>query len=194
MKKFLSSLTVLGIMLLGIPAFGAEYTIDNSHTSLGFAVKHLMVSTVRGEFTDFQGTITYDPADLSATQINVNIQANSIDTRNADRDKHLRGAEFFDVDKYPTVTFASNTLKKNGDGYILVGDLTIKGITKTIEIPVTIAGPVKTPFGADAIGLSGQTTINRQDFGVSWNKQMDQGGYVVENNVLLDINVEAHSK
>lgn len=194
MKKIFSILTILSVVLLGSQAFAATYTLDKAHSSLGFDVKHLMISTVPGTFADYEGTIDYDPDNLSAAKVNVTIQAASINTNNADRDKHLRTADFFDVEKYPTITFAGNSIRKEGDQYVITGDLTMKGVTKTIEIPASIEGPVKTPSGSTAIGISAQTKINRQDFGITWNKEMDQGGYVLGDDVVLNINVEAHAK
>lgn len=194
MKTIFSILAVLSVVLLGSQAFAATYAVDKSHSSLGFETKHLLISSVPGAFADYEGTIDYDPANLSASKITVTIQAASIDTNNADRDKHLKTADFLDVEKYPTITFTSSSIREEGDQYVLTGDLTMKGVTKTIEIPASIEGPVKTPFGSMAIGITGQTKINRQDFGITWNKEMDQGGYVLGDEVVLDINVEAHAK
>ena len=173
------------------PAFAADtYVIDKDHSSIGFSVTHLMVSTVRGEFTDYAGTITWD-SDPNAILAEATIQATSVDTREPDRDTHLRKAEFFDVTNFPTIKFKTKSVKKEGDNYLLTGDLTIRDVTKEITLPASIKGPVKSPFGKEVIGLSGQVVINRQDFGVSWNKTMDQGGVVVGDIVTLEINIEA---
>lgn len=191
MKKICIALILWNVVLLGPQAFAAAYTLDKAHTSLGFDIKHLMVSTVRGKFTHYEGTIDFDRTNLTETKINVTIQAASIDTNNADRDKHLRTPDFFDVEKYPTITFTSHSIRENGDQYVITGDLTIKGTTRAIEIPVEIAGPIRL-HGESIIGITGETKINRQDFGITWNQQMDQGGYVLGDDVTLDIKVEAH--
>lgn len=170
------------------------YNIDHSHSQIGFAVKHLLISTTRGQFNDYEATISYDPADLSAFSADVVIQAASIDTNNEGRDNHLKQSDFFDVENHPTITFKSSTLLKLSEGLAVVGDLTIKGVTKKITIPVEISGPVDNPFGGKAIGITGEATINRQDFGVSWNKSMDNGGFVVDNTVRFVIEIEAHAK
>ena len=122
----------------------------------------------------------------------------TLDTRNKDRDNHLRNGDFLDAEKFPEITFKSKTLgmtEGNGEyGYLLTGDLTLRGVTKEISIPVNISGPVVAPFGGKVIGLSGETTIDRQDFGVSWNKALDTGGYVVSNEVKIAVNIEADYK
>ncbi len=195
-KQLLSlAASFLVVGFLAQPLLAADkYEIDSVHSNIGFSVKHLMVSTVLGHFNDYTGAIEFDKSDDAAFKADVTIQTQSIDTNNENRDKHLRNADFFDAEKYPTITFQSKKLTAAGDGYEIVGDLTMHGVTKEITIPVTIAGPVKGPSGADVIGLSGTTTINRQDFGISWNKGLDSGGLVVEDNVKLIIDIEAHKK
>ena len=176
-------------------AIAAEiYQVDAAHSSFNFSVKHLTVSTVTGQFTDFNGTIQYDPADPNSFLADVVIKATSVDTRQEQRDKHLKGADFFDVEKYPAITFKSKNLTGSGTNYTITGDLTMHGVTKDISIPVTISGPVKSPFGSKVIGLSGEATLNRQDFGISWNKALDAGGYVVGDEVKIMVNIEAGNK
>ena len=176
-------------------AAGDTYVIDPAHSTVGFLVQHLTVSQVQGQFNDFQGTIDLDPADAAATKVDVTIQTKSIDTRNENRDKHLRSPDFFDADKNPLITFQSSAVTADGKAYSITGDLTIKGVTKKATVPLVISGPITNPMGGgQVIGLSGQTKINRQDFGVSWNKQMDKGGFVVGNDVQININLEAHAK
>ena len=182
------------LALLTTSVYAETYAIDPVHSTIGFGATHLMVSQVKGQFTDYQGTVTFDPANADTNAADVTIQAKSVDTGNADRDKHLSGPDFLDVEKFPTLTFKSNSIKKEGDKYSISGDLTIHGVTKPITIPATINGPVKSPFGTHVIGISGQKTINRKDFGIEFNKQMDQGGYVVGEEILLDISVEASKK
>ena len=198
MKQLQKSFVILGavfcLLLSGNNVFAQNiYKIDRSHSSIGFAVKHLMISTTRGEFTDFTGEIQFDPENLSSFSADIVIKTKSIDTRNEKRDGHLRNSDFFDVEKYPTLRFKGKQLVKNGDGYDLTGNLTIKAVTKEITIPVTIAGPIQRKDG-EVIGLSGEIIINRQDYGVSWSKTMDQGGLMVDNNVKIIIELEAHKQ
>ncbi len=198
MKQLQRSFVILGavlcVMLSGNNVFAQNiYNIDGVHSSVGFAIRHLMISTTRGEFTDYTGEIQFDPKDLSSFSVNIVIEAKSINTRNEKRDGHLMSAEFFDVETYPTLEFKGKQLVKNGDGYDLTGDLTIKAVTREITVPVTIAGPIQRKDG-EAIGLSGEITINRQDYGVSWSQTMDQGGLMVDNNVKIIIELEAYKK
>lgn len=190
----LLSLLTAGFLALTPAMVSAEantYRLDPSHTYLGFAVKHLGISTTRGSFTQFEGDITYDPDLTGAFETDVTIQAASIDTNNDQRDNHLRSSDFFEVEEYPTITFVSETLENRNGGHVIVGDLTIKGVTKRIEIPVEVTGPVKSPFGTENIGLKGEAGINRKDFGITWNKTLDSGGFVVGEDVRLKIDVEA---
>jgi len=150
-----------------------------------------VVSQTRGVFDDYQGTIVYDPDDLAASRINVVIQAASIDTRNEKRDKHLRGMEFFDTANHKTITFTSTNIRRSVDGYEILGDLTIRGNTRPVVLTARINGPVNNPSGGTVLGISARGTINRQDFGVSWNKQMDQGGWMISDEVTIEVDVEA---
>jgi len=198
MKQMQRNFVVLGavicVMLMGNNVFaGNVYKIDGVHSSIGFAVKHLMISTARGEFTDYTGEIQFNAEDLSSFSLDIVIEAKSINTRNEKRDGHLMSEEFFDVEKYPTLSFTGKQLVKNSDGYDLTGDLTIKAVTKEITIPVTISGPIQRKDG-EAIGLSGEIIINRQDYGVSWSKTMDKGGLMVADNVKIIIDIEANTK
>jgi len=193
-KSFVILGAVLCVMLIGNDVFAQSvYKIDGVHSNIGFAVKHLMISTTRGAFTDYAGEIQFNSEDLSSFSVDVVIEAKSINTRNEKRDGHLMSAEFFDVEKYPTLSFKGKKLVKKGDGYDLTGDLTIKAVTKEITIPVTIAGPIQRKDG-EAIGLSGEIIINRQDYGVSWSKTMDKGGLMVADNVKIIIEIEANKK
>lgn len=179
------------------PAAVAEaknYEIDAVHSTLGFAIKHLTVGTTRGGFSTYSGTIVFDPNDYSTFQADVIIEANSIDTNNEARDNHLKSADFFDVEKFPTITFKSARLEKRGEGAVIIGNLTIKDVTKELTIPVQISGPVKSPYGNSVIGLAAQIQINRQDFNVNFNKTLDNGGTVVADMVDLIIEIEAGTK
>lgn len=181
---------LLGLMLAVSPLMAAEYSIDASHSTIGFSVKHMMVSNTTGQFNKYEGTLVYDPANLEASKVDITIDVNSIDTRNADRDAHLKNGDFFDVEKFPSIKFVSK--KFNADS--IVGDLTIKDVTKEVTIPVTFSGPVVTPFGSSVIGIVGSLTINRQDYGVKWNKTMDKGGLAVSDDVVVNISVEGSEK
>lgn len=196
MKKFIRFFVfAVGVLLVGRVYAAAEvYKVDAGHSSVGFSTKHLMVSTVNGSFDEYEGAITYDPADPKAFKADLTIQAKSIDTNQEKRDAHLRNADFLDADKFPTITFVSKSLSGGEGSYTLTGDLTIKGVTKEISFPVTVSGPVQSPMGGAVIGLDANFTINRQDYGVSWSKAMDNGGLVVSNDVAVKISLEAVKK
>ena len=151
-----------------------------------------MISTVRGEFHGINGTVVYDDADPSKSSVEVTIDATSVDTREPDRDKDLKSDHFFDVANHPTITFKSTKVEAAGDGKLKVtGDLTIRGNTKPVVLEVTVPKPpIKDPWGLQRTAVSGTTKINRQDFGVSWNKTLDSGGVVVSDNVDITLDVE----
>ncbi len=181
---------LLALMLTVSPLMAAEYAIDASHSTIGFNVKHMMVSNTTGQFNKYEGTLVYDPAALDASKVDITIDVNSIDTRNADRDAHLKSGDFFDATTFPTIKFVSK--KFNTDS--IVGDLTIKDVTKEVTIPVTFSGPVVTPFGSTVIGIVGTFTLNRQDYGVKWNKALDKGGLAVSDDVVVNISIEGGEK
>ncbi|HMU74388.1 MAG TPA: YceI family protein [Elusimicrobiota bacterium] len=185
-----SLLFAVALATLGSLRAADTYTIDNAHSSVGFAVKHLMVTTTKGQFKDYTGTIQYDAKDISKSSVKVTIKTASINTDNNDRDNHLRSPDFFDATKNPDITFESTKIVKQGLGYEAAGKLTIKGVTKDVKIPFTINGPVKDPWGNTRIGVEGGLTINRQDFGVSWSKTLDNGNLVVANDVKIDLVIE----
>jgi polyisoprenoid-binding protein YceI len=168
------------------------YQIDPRHSSAGFGVTHLMISTVRGEFHGVTGTVVVDDSDISKSTVNVTIDATSLDTREPDRDKHLKSEAFFDVAKYPTITFQSTRVERNNDGSLkITGDLTIRGITKTAVLATTAPkAPIKDPWGLQRTAASASTRINRQDFGVAWNQKLDSGGVVVGDDVSITLDVE----
>ena len=167
-----------------------SYTIDPVHTSIAFKVKHMMVSDVKGQFERFTGTIVLDPKNIEASSVDVTIETPSVSTNNEKRDGHLKSPDFFDVEKYPTITFKSKKVMKKGEQWVAVGDFTMRGVTKEIELPFTVTGPV-TAGTASIIGVSAATEINRQDYGVSWNKSLDAGGVVVSDKVRIELEVEA---
>lgn len=174
-------------VLMASPVFAAQYKLDTSHSNIGFSVKHMMVSNTNGAFDKYEADISYDPADLAASKISVTIDASSINTRDEKRDGHLKSPDFFDVAQFPSITFVSKKITATE----ITGDLTMKGVTKEITIPATIAGPVKGMMG-DTIGINASFVINRQDYGVNWNKTLDQGGVAVGNEVAVTVSVEAN--
>jgi polyisoprenoid-binding protein YceI len=196
MKLSVSRMVVaLGLAgMLSLPAFAGTTTwqIDPKHSSAQFAVTHLMISTVRGEFHQVNGTIVIDDADISRSSVNVTIDASTVDTREPDRDKHLMSPDFFDVAKYPTMTFKSTRVEPAAPGKLKVtGDLTIRGVTKQVVLEVTAPKPaIKDPWGLQRTAVSGSAKVNRQDFGVAWNKTLDAGGVVVGDDVNITLDVE----
>jgi polyisoprenoid-binding protein YceI len=152
----------------------------------------MLISTVRGSFSGVAGEIVYDPDDPTRSSVRVEIDAASIDTGNKDRDNHLKGPDFFDVANYPKITFESTKVEKRGDNWVAYGQLTIKGVTREIAIPFRLNGPIKDPWGNLRIGVEAETiTLNRQDFGISWNQVLDAGGLAVGNEVSVYISAEA---
>lgn len=188
-KAFLFPFLLL--LMSGLVFAGEKYQIDPVHSSVGFSVKHMVITNVKGEFNSFSGTVMFDENDISNSSVNVTIDAASIDTDNEKRDGHLKSADFLAVEEYPNITFASRNIKKTDDGYVAVGDLTIRGVTKEVNIPFTVAGPIMDSNGNKRIGANGELTINRQDFGVSWSRTLDSGGLVVGNDVNINLDIQA---
>ena len=169
-----------------------EYTVDPTHTRIGFVARHAMVTKVRGAFNQFEGTGFFDADDPTSSKLQLTIRADSIDTGNADRDAHLRGNDFFDMEQYPEITFASTSVEKVGDDeYRVTGDLTIKGLTRPITIPFEVSGPVQDPWGQQRIGLEGKVQVNRKDWGLNWNVALEAGGILVSEKVTLEFDVAA---
>lgn len=173
-------------------ANAAQWKIDPSHTLVEFAVRHLMISTVKGRFAEVEGTITADPDDLSSASAEVEIGAASIDTRDQQRDNHLRSADFFDAEKFPKLVFKSRKMTpKGGDKYELEGDLTIRDVTRPITLDVTFEGRAKDPWGNERIGFSATGELDRRDYGLTWNAALETGGVLVGEKVRIHLEVEA---
>ncbi|MCB0281921.1 MAG: polyisoprenoid-binding protein [Calditrichae bacterium] len=188
MSKLLFIFTVF--ILAAGSAFASNWTIDKSHSKVGFEVDHMIITTVDGNFGDYDVKLTFDPNDLSTFSVEAVVKISSVNTENEKRDEHLRSADFFDAASFPEMVFKSNQLVKNGDSYIAKGTLTIRGVTKEVNLPFSIKGPVKDPWGNTRIGVDAGAEINRQDFGVKWSKSMDGGGLVVSDEVQINISAE----
>ncbi|GAA1165981.1 YceI family protein [Ornithinimicrobium humiphilum] len=167
------------------------YTIDPAHSRLGFSARHAMVTKVRGAFNEVSGTATTGP-DLEGASVEVTIQAASIDTRQADRDGHLRSADFFDVETYPTLTFRSTEVTAADDTTLRVtGDLTVKDVTRPVSFDLEFLGSAQDPFGNVRVGFEGSTEISRKDFGLTWNAALETGGFLVSDKVVLEFEISA---
>lgn len=168
------------------------WKIDEVHTHIGFSVRHMMVSTVRGHFKQYRGTLNIDPADFTRSSFTGEIDVASIDTGNEQRDDHLRTNDFFDAPNHPKITFASTRIEAKGEGeYVMHGDLTIRGVTRPIALDVEFRGTAKNPWGQTVTGLSAHGKVNRKDFGVSYNAILDTGGVAVGETVKLELELEA---
>src|SRR5665213_2420290 len=190
MRQKVQGLIMFVALVTTSVVFAADtYTIDPNHTSFTFVVKHMMISNVPGEFDKFDGQIIYSPTDLANSKANITIDVSSINTHIAKRDAHLNSPDFFDSAKFPKITFVSTKFTPTA----ITGNLTMKGVTKEVTIPVTISGPVDM-MGHQAIGITGSVIINRQDYGINWNKTLDQGGLAVSNDVVITISIEADQK
>jgi polyisoprenoid-binding protein YceI len=169
-----------------------DYAIDPAHTRIGFVARHAMVTKVRGAFNEFTGTAHLDGENLDRSTVEVRIQATSIDTRNADRDAHLRSNDFLQMDEFPEITFRSTEVAWTGDDtFEVTGDLTVKDVTRPVTVPFTFEGQATDPFGNLRVGFEGSTTINRKDFGVTWNAALETGGVLVSDKIVLEFEVSA---
>ena len=191
MKRIIS-IFIVAALLAPLHVFAAAYTIDPAHTTIGFKVKHLMITNVKGVFERFKGTVNIDEKDITKSKVDVSIEMASINTNIAKRDDHLRSPDFFDVAKFPTMTFVSTKVEKTGaDTLKVTGNLTIKGVSRPVTLNVEgPTGEIKSPQGDIKRGASAAATINRQDFGVSWSKKLDGGGVVVADDVYISIDTE----
>ncbi len=170
------------------------WNIDTAHTNVGFTVKHMMVSRVRGNFNDFEGTIKGDPENLANAKVQFKVNMDSINTNNEHRDNHLRSADFFEVEKYPTMDFESTKIVETSeDEYDLVGNLTIKGVTKEVTFKAEFEGKAVMPGGEQEVaGFTVNGSINREDFGLTWNQALETGGFVVGSKIKITLELEAN--
>lgn len=188
--------TVITLAALSLTAASppdlVRFDIDRSHSYIGFTVRHLAVTNVRGKFTDFSGHIMLHAEDVTRSTVNVTIGTNSVDTSNERRDGDLRGAEFFDAERFPSITFVSTRIERSDDGLVLVGNLTIRDVTKEVRIPFELVGPVAAPNGRQRLGAEGTLRINRFDYGLRWNR-LQEAVPVVGDEVRIELSIEANT-
>jgi polyisoprenoid-binding protein YceI len=192
MNRYITPMMALFFLVVPILSDAATWQMDPAHSSFQFKIRHLTVSNVKGDFSKFQGIAIIDDQNITQLKVEVAIDAASVNTGHAQRDEHLRGSDFFDITKYPTITFVSKkVIKTDANRFKVIGDLTLRGVTR--EITVDVEGPtpeVKDPWGNFRRGATGSTKINRRDFGITWNKVLDTGGLVVGDEVNITIEVE----
>ncbi len=190
MKKAILSLALIFATVYGFSQ-STSWKIDHSHSNVTFEVTHMVIATVTGKFQEFDGDIKADKEDFSDASINFTIQAASINTNNEKRDNHLRDADFFEVETYPTIEFKGKEMKqKSGNKYTLVGDLTMHGVTKEVELDVRYNGQIKDPWGNTRAGFKVSGSLDRTDYGLTWNNTLETGGLVVANDVDIQVNLE----
>ncbi len=170
------------------------FTIDPAHSEVVFQVRHLLTK-VRGRFSDFSGTVAFDEVQPERSSVEFSVRTTSIDTNQADRDTHLRSDDFFSVERFPTLTFISTKVAAKGKGqYDVTGDLTIRGVTRSVILPVAYLGTAKDPWGNEKLGFETEITINRKDFGLSWNAALETGGFLVGDEVRISASVQAQAQ
>lgn len=163
------------------------WELDKAHSEVGFAVKHMMISTVRGKFTSFDASVTLDPAALESAQVTATVDVASITTGDEARDNHLRAPDFFDAEKHPQMKLVSKRIARDGDEVIVTADLTIRGVTKEVALRGSVEGPAKDPWGGERIGYSLQGELDREDFGLTWNQALETGGVLVGKKVKIEL-------
>jgi len=170
----------------------SKWALDPTHSGVEFSIKHMMISKVKGSFNKFDATIEADPADLTTAKIEFTVDLSSVDTNNADRDNHLRSADFFDVETYPQLTFAAKSIvRKSDDAYAITGDLTMHGVTRTETLTATFEGTGKDPWGNEKAGFSVEGTLKRSDYGLTWNAALETGGFLVGDDVKISADIQA---
>ncbi|MBU0740922.1 YceI family protein [bacterium] len=190
-KKRIIALALLGLLVLAAGAQAATYAIDAAHSSVSFKVRHMMVSKVAGTFNTFSGTLEFEEGKPQGWSVEAVIDMASVNTNDAKRDEHLSSPDFFDVEKHPEMTFRSTGVEIDGDDYVLTGELTLMGVTRPVELALALNGEITDPWGDHRAGFSAEGKLDRRDFGMSWNKDMDKGGIVVGNDVSISLEIEA---
>jgi polyisoprenoid-binding protein YceI len=193
MKK--AAFSALALCLAAVPALAQTWSFDAAHSTIGFSVRHMMVSNVRGSFGKAAVTLEGDPASPATAKVGATIDVASIDTRDPRRDEHLKSPDFFDAAKFPTISFVGKSVEKTGPGKVkLGGELTMHGVTKPVVLDVSYTAPIKDVMGMTRIGVAATGTVNRRDFGVSWSKALDAGGAVVGDDVTIQLELEFTQK
>lgn len=170
----------------------AKWTVDTTHSGIDFTIRHMMIAKVKGAFHQFDAHIEADPADLTTADVKFEIDLNSIDTRNTDRDAHLRSADFFDIEQFPKLTFQSTTITKTGEGeYAVTGNVTLHGVTRTETFNASFEGSGKDPWGNEKIGFSGSGMLKRSDYGLTYNAALETGGVLIGDEVKFSVEIEA---
>lgn len=194
MKKNKLIILFAALFLSGSAMAAEKWEIDKSHSEVGFSVKHMVITTVTGKFHEFDGTVMFDANDPTQSMVEGTVKVSSIDTGNERRDGHLKSADFFDAEKYPEITFKTKKIMKKGDGYVAISDLTMRGVTREVEMAFNILGKVDDPWGNTRVGLEASTTVKRLDYGISWNNKLDNGAVVVSDDVKIMINAQIMKK
>jgi len=188
-KTSIMVFTVVLSLTLGVQA--QTWNFDKAHSTIGFSARHMVISNVAGKFEDYDGQVTFDGKNLETGSVDLTINVQSINTDNDTRDKHLRSSDFFDMEKYPTITFKSTkVIKGEGDNFKLIGDLTMKGITHSVIIDCVLNGIITDPWGVTRAGFSGTTTIKRHDFNIAWDNKLQDGSYIVGEDIAINLQIE----
>lgn len=188
--KKLTGIILSGLLMVSAVFAGDQYIIDKAHTKVGFAVKHMVLSTVRGDFKEYSGKIYFDENDVTKSRVEGTVQVASINTENEKRDRHLLSADFFNAKKYPEIYFKSKRIQKEGKNFVMIADFTMHGVTKEVRVPFKVLGVIQDPMGNKRVGIEAKFKINRKDYGVSWSKTMDNGGLVVSDEVTIELTFE----
>jgi len=188
--KILFCLCLLSTFILGTAVAAEDFDLDQVHTNVGFSIRHMLVSNTKGNFKNFSGTLAYDPSDLANSKFTAKIQVNSIDTDNEKRDEHLKSSDFFDVEKFPEITFESTKFEKSNKNITVIGILTMHGVKKEVILPLVMTEKVKDAWGNTRIGMHSEFVVNRQDYGITWSQVLDNGGLTIGNDVKVELDAE----